>query len=156
MKVAVYRDILSDRITKYLITDGQDLGCDTIGLLFLGYEEMNLEQPKKYRWFCHKDKFGDDTLYLEWRGEENGGMFNVSKNGVERSASGYGIKSALELVRRGDWVEKFECPPLPKKITTKEVELPSKNKMRVGVYGEALFFVPANAKNLKCTYDIEE
>lgn len=44
----------------------------------------------------------------------------------------------------------------PKKIVIHERPIPDKNVSRVENNGEALFYVPANAKNLKCTYEIEE
>jgi hypothetical protein len=43
-----------------------------------------------------------------------------------------------------------------KKVTTKETQLPQQNYDMVWYKGEALFYVPANATNVRCLYDIKE
>lgn len=78
------------------------------------------------------------------------------------------LERAIEMYKKSmvpvpqDWYNEWNeialrlMPGKQKKVVTKEIPIPPKNFPNIYCRGEALFFVPANAKNVRCLYDVEE
>lgn len=90
MKVAVYRQPFTVQGLDFY-TANPDTKQEQSDGNFLGYLDLTLEQPNKYRWFVHRDKFKDSTAYLEWRGVENGGMFIIKNDGSADASVAYSL-----------------------------------------------------------------
>lgn len=59
----------------------------------------------KYRYFAHKEKFGDDTRYLRIGGTGRLKCVLFLRDGGQNRGNAYTLASCLSFVKRGVWRE---------------------------------------------------